>query len=61
MDTHSNAPLTPKGREAMVRCVIDGGLGKAATAGQFNTTPKTVAKWVDRFGAAGGNGFIFSG
>jgi len=25
MDTHENAPLTPKGREAMVRSVIEGG------------------------------------
>ena len=56
MDTHKNAPLTPKGREAMVRCVIEGGLGKAAAARQFNTTPKTVAKWVDRFRAAGVDG-----
>jgi len=29
-DTHKNAPLTPKGREAMVRFVIEGGLSKAA-------------------------------
>ena len=32
MDTHKNAPLAPKGREAMVRGVIDGGLSKAAAA-----------------------------
>jgi transposase-like protein len=49
MDVHKNAPLTPKGREAMVRSVIDGGLRKAAAARQFNTTAKTVAKWVKRF------------
>ena len=47
MDTHKNAPLTPKGREAMVARVVDGGLSKAAAARQFNTTPKTVAKWID--------------
>jgi DNA-binding NarL/FixJ family response regulator len=35
--------LTPKGREAMVRCVVEKGLSKAAAARQFNTTPKTVA------------------
>jgi transposase-like protein len=35
----------------MVRAVVDGGLGKAAAARQFNTTPKTMAKWVDRFRA----------
>jgi enamine deaminase RidA (YjgF/YER057c/UK114 family) len=43
MDTHENAPLTPKGREAMVRSVVEGGLSKAAAARQFNVTAKTVA------------------
>ena len=56
MDTHKNAPLTPKGREAMVRCVVEGGLNKAAVARQFNTTPKTVGKWVKRFRAEGVDG-----
>ena len=56
MDTHKNAPLTPKGREMMVRAVVDAGLSKAAAARQFNTTPKTVAKWVDRFRAEGVDG-----
>ncbi len=26
MNVHKNAPLTPKGREGMVRSVIEGGL-----------------------------------
>jgi len=56
MDTHKNAPLTPKGREAMVRSVMEKGLSKAAAARQFNTTPKTVAKWVERFCADGVDG-----
>lgn len=56
MDTHKNAPLTPKGREAMVRCVVEGGLSKAVVARQFNTTPKTVGKWVKRFRADGVDG-----
>lgn len=56
MDTHKNAPLAPKGREAMVRCVIQGGLSQAAAARQFKTTPKTVGKWVKRFSAEGMNG-----
>jgi hypothetical protein len=30
MDVHKNAPLTPKGRETMVRSVIEGVLSKAA-------------------------------
>ncbi|TMH28825.1 MAG: LacI family DNA-binding transcriptional regulator, partial [Betaproteobacteria bacterium] len=39
-----------------VRCVIDGGLSRAAAARQFNTTSKTVAKWVERFRAEGVDG-----
>ena len=39
----------------MVRCV-EAGLSKAAAARQFNTTAKTVAKWVERFGASGVDG-----
>jgi transposase InsO family protein/transposase-like protein len=56
MDTHQNAPLTPRGREMMVRAVVDDGLSKAAAARQFNTTPKTVAKWIERFEAEGVEG-----
>jgi transposase len=56
MDTDKNAALTPKGREMMVRVVMDFGLSKAAAARQFTTTPKTVAKWVDRFEAEGMEG-----
>ncbi len=51
MNVQKNAPLTPKGREVMVRSVIEDGLSKADAAYQFNTTPKTVAKWVKRFRA----------
>jgi transposase InsO family protein len=56
MNIHKNAPLTPKGREAMVRSVVEGGLSQADAAYQFNTTPKTVAKWVKRFRAEGVEG-----
>jgi transposase InsO family protein len=56
MNSHKNAPLTPKGREAMVRSVVEGGLSQADAAYQFNTTPKTVAKWVARFRAEGVDG-----
>ena len=56
MDTHKNARLTPKGREDMVRAVVDGGQSCAAAARKFNTTPKTVAKWVKRFRAEGVDG-----
>ena len=56
MDTHKNAPLTLKGREAMVRSVVEGGLSKTAAARQFNVTAKTVAKWVRRFHGEGVEG-----
>src|SRR5258708_39184424 len=56
MDTHKNARLTPKGREEMVRAVVDGGLNGAAAARKYNTTAKTVAKWVERFRADGVDG-----
>jgi transposase InsO family protein len=56
MDTHQNARLTPKGREDMVRVVVDHGLSAAAAARRFNTTPKTVSKWVKRFRAEGAAG-----
>jgi transposase InsO family protein len=49
MDVHKNASLTPRGREEMVRAVVAGGLSKAAAAGRYNTTVKTVTKWVNRF------------
>jgi transposase InsO family protein len=56
MDTHKNARLTPKGREEMVRAVLAGGLSKAAAARKFNSTPKTVNKWVERFRTEGVDG-----
>ena len=34
------------GREEMVRAVVDRGLSKAEAARQFNTSWKTVDKWV---------------
>jgi hypothetical protein len=41
---------------ARVRAVVDFGLSKAAAARRFNTTPKTVAKWVGRLRALGVEG-----
>lgn len=56
MDVHKNACLTPRGREAMVRAVVDDGLTKAEAARRFNTSAKTVAKWINRFRVAGVDG-----
>jgi transposase InsO family protein len=56
MNSHSNARLTPKGREAMVRLVVDDAMSMSAVAHRFKTTPKTVAKWVGRFRECGVDG-----
>jgi transposase InsO family protein len=56
MDTHKNARLTPKGREDMVRAVVEGGLTDAEAARKFNTTSKTVGKWVQCFRTQGVGG-----
>jgi transposase len=53
MDVHDNARLTPRGREAMVRSVVDDGLTQAEAARRFNISAKTVGKWVGRFRAEG--------
>lgn len=53
---HKNARLTPKGRETMVRLVVDEGMTPAVVARQFRTTTKTVAKWVKRFRELGVDG-----
>ena len=44
MDTHKKARLTPKGREEMVRAVVDGGMSRAA-AGGGSTPAEDLAKW----------------
>ena len=49
MNVHKNARLTPKGREGMVRMVVDLGISKTAVARQYNTTIRTVSKWVNRY------------
>src|SRR5262245_19955237 len=56
MDSHQNSRLTRKGREERVRAVVDRGMSNAAAARQFNTTSKTVGKWVGRFCAEGVDG-----
>ncbi len=41
----------PRGREDLVRAVVDNGLTKAEAARRFNTSWRTVHKWVERFQA----------
>ena len=52
MDTHKNAPLTPKGRLRLVEEVASG-RGIAEVAEAFCVDRKTVRKWVARHSALG--------
>jgi transposase InsO family protein len=53
MDVHKNAPLTPRGRERMVRRVVEGGQTPEAVSADVGVCPRTVRKWVARFLAEG--------
>jgi len=56
MKTHANARTTYKTRRDLVHWVLDLGRTKAETALHFATTPRTVAKWVDRYRREGPEG-----
>jgi transposase InsO family protein len=56
MDVHKNARLTPTGREAMVRRVVEGGQTPQAISQAVGVCPRTVRKWVRRFRAEGVSG-----
>ena len=42
MNVHKNARLTPKGREAMVRDVVDLGLTQSEASRRHHTTPNPI-------------------
>jgi transposase InsO family protein len=49
MDYHKNARLTVHSREQMAKMVINRGSSLKAAAMAFNVSPKTAAKWVQRY------------
>ena len=53
MGIHKNAPLTPSGREVLVRRVVEDGQTPKAVATAFGVCVKTVHKWVARFRSEG--------
>ena len=53
MDIHQNARLTPKGREAMVRLILERGATAKAAATAFAVSERTVRKWLRRFRSEG--------
>jgi transposase len=56
MKIHANARTTVKTRSLLVDALIREGKTKAETARMFATSPRTVAKWVDRYLQEGENG-----
>ena len=49
MDIHQNARLTPKGREALVRLILERGASVKAAATAFTVSERTARKWLLRF------------
>lgn len=58
MNIHKNARLTPRRREEMAGCVVEGRLSKAVAARTYGVTSKVVARWVWRFQAEGRAGMV---
>ncbi len=56
MNVHKNARLTARGREAMVRRVIEGGQTPRAISEAVGVCPRTVRKWLKRYRAEGSAG-----
>jgi len=56
VDVHQNAKLTPRGREEMVKLVVERGWSLRAAAVAYQVDPKTVSRWVARYKAEGPSG-----
>ncbi|NYH51085.1 transposase InsO family protein [Nocardiopsis arvandica] len=56
--THANARLTPAGRLALARCVIDQGWPLRRAAERFQTSTTTAKRWADRYRATGQAGMV---
>jgi transposase InsO family protein len=58
MKVHANAPLGPKGRETMVRRVVDDGWSVTEAAAAAGVSERTCRKWVARYRAEGEAGLV---
>jgi transposase InsO family protein len=58
MDMHKNAPLTPRGREDLVRRVILEKQAPGDVAAALGVCVRTVRKWVGRYRAQGPAGLV---
>jgi transposase InsO family protein/transposase len=58
MRLHANAPLGPKGREVMVRRVIEQGWPIAEAAAAAGVSGRTCSKWLARYRTEGPSGLV---
>ena len=56
MNIHKNARLTPKGREILVRRIVNGGLRVEEVAQASGVSVRTAYKWLARYRAQGRRG-----
>lgn len=47
--SHANATLTPRGRLALARCVVDDGWSLRRAAERFQVSPQTAGRWAGRY------------
>ena len=53
MNVHKNARLTPRRREEMALCVIEGRLTKARAARVYGVSAKIVTRWAELWQSVG--------
>jgi transposase len=58
MKVHANAPLGPKGRETMVRRVVDEAWSLTEAAAAAGVRERTCSKWITRYRAEGAAGLL---
>jgi transposase InsO family protein len=58
MKVHANAPLGPKGREVMVRRVVDAGWSFSEAGAAARVSARTCRKWVGRYRVEGQAGLL---
>src|SRR6056297_2935414 len=58
VNIHKNAKLTPRGREQMVKLVVEQGLSFRQAALISGVDPKTVRRWVKRYQVEGVAGLL---
>lgn len=61
MNMHHNARLTPRGRELLVRRIIDDGLRPSEAAQASGVSVRTAYKWLARYRAQGWDGLFDRG